>query len=300
METRVRPYNRQEDYQRVGDFLVETFVKGPRHHNWRQPRWEYMHFHPMLDESSLRRIGVWENAGRIVAVAHYETAVGEAFFEVRHGFEHLRQEMLEYAQSHLCHHTGDGGGALQAMINDFDHDFEAIAASQGFLKDRAAAQWVSEYVVPERFPAIELPGGFRLQSLADENDLSKVNRVLWKGFNHPGEPPPDGVEGRRKMQSAPNFRQDLTVVVRAPNGEYASFCGMWFDPVHRVCDVEPVATDPEYRRLGLGKAVVLEGIRRCAELGATVAYVGSGQQFYAALGFKRIFAAYPWVKHFFA
>lgn len=43
--------------------------------------------------------------------------------------------------------------------------------------------------------------------------------------------------------------------------------------------VEPVATDPDYRRMDLGKAAVLEGIRRCGELGAEVAYVGSVKDF---------------------
>ena len=38
-----------------------------------------MHSHPALDESALERIGIWEDEGEIVAGAHYETALGEAF-----------------------------------------------------------------------------------------------------------------------------------------------------------------------------------------------------------------------------
>jgi len=84
--------------------------------------------------------------------------------------------------------------------------------------------------------------------------------------------------------------------VEAPDGNFASFCGMWYDSTHRFAYVEPVATDPDYRRMGLGKAAVLEGIRRCKQLGATVAYVGSGQPFYEAMGFQKMFAAFMWVK----
>ena len=36
----------------------------------------------MLDESSLSEIGVWEEAGQIVAVAHYESTLGEAFLDL--------------------------------------------------------------------------------------------------------------------------------------------------------------------------------------------------------------------------
>ena len=97
-------------------------------------------------------------------------------------------------------------------------------------------------------------------------------------------PAVDGVDDRRFMQSAPNYRKDLNIAVEAPNGDFASYCGMWLEPRHAIAYVEPVATDPTYRRLGLGRAAVLEGVRRCGARGATVAYVGSAQEFYRSLG----------------
>ena len=62
--------------------------------------------------------------------------------------------------------------------------------------------------------------------------------------------------------------------------------------------MEPVATDPDYSRLGLGKAPVLEGIRRCADLGAKEAFVGSDQLFYQAIGFRKVFNTACWVNYF--
>jgi predicted N-acetyltransferase YhbS len=50
--------------------------------------------------------------------------------------------------------------------------------------------------------------------------------------------------------------------------------------------------------MGLGKAAVLEGIRRCGELGATVAYVGSDQEFYLAIGFTKVYNNDCWRKYF--
>ncbi len=122
--------------------------------------------------------------------------------------------------------------------------------------------------------------------------------ALWRGFNHPGEPPPDGIEGRRKVQSGPHFRHDLAIVVQAPDGAFVAYSGLWFDPVNRLGYVEPVATDPDYRRLGLGTAAVLEGIRRCGELEATAAYIGSNRPFYLAMGFKVLYTSNCWVRTF--
>jgi hypothetical protein len=48
------------------------------------------------------------------------------------------------------------------------------------------------------------------------------------------------------MQSAPNYRKDLNVVVEAPDGNFVSYCGVWYEPENALAYVEPVATDPDY------------------------------------------------------
>ncbi len=299
MTATVRPYNRAEDYDRIGQFLIDTYRAQGGPGNWLQARWEYMHFHPEFDESSHHRIGVWEDNGRgpgraaIVAVANYEMTLGEAFFQVHADYGHLKEEMLDHAERHLCAPTDDGRGYLRAYIADSDAEFEAIVRRRGYRKHEEHAQPDSHFRIPRPFPEITLPAGFRLRSLDDDNDLRKVDRVLWRGFNHPGEPQYDP-EGRALMQSAPNYRKDLNIVVQAPNGDFAAYCGMWYLPAHRLGYVEPVAADPDYRRMGLGRTAVLEGIRRCGELGATVAVAGSSQEFYLSFGFAVVSNLYPW------
>lgn len=96
------------------------------------------------------------------------------------------------------------------------------------------------------------------------------------------------------MQSAPNYRKDLNIVVEAPDGNFVAYCGMWLQLEHSLAYVEPVATDPAYRRMGLGAAAVLEGIRRSGECGATEAWVGSTQPFYQSLGFQQAYASSVW------
>ncbi|OZV13934.1 hypothetical protein CIW83_00390 [Tissierella sp. P1] len=70
----------------------------------------------------------------------------------------------------------------------------------------------------------------------------------------------------------PNVDLNLKVAVVAPDGNFVSYCGMWYDPEVGYAVVEPVATDPDYRRMGLGKAAVLEGIKRVGKLGAKTAW----------------------------
>ena len=298
MSIEIRSYKGLEDFKKIGHFLIETYQPGEKPGNWLQPRWEYMHYHPDLDESALSRIGVWEDDGNIVGIAHYEGQPGEVYFQIHPDFTHLKSIMLKYAENHLYARLDDGRGYVRAYINDFDIEFESIAEQQGYKKEENAPELISQFTITHPLPTIGLPDGFRLISLHDDNDLNKVHRVLWRGFNHPGEPPEEGIEWRRKMQSAPNFRRDLNIVVEAPDGSFVSYCGMWYEESNEIAYVEPVATDPDYRRMGLGTAAVLEGIRRCGELGATVAFDGAVQTFYTAMGFEKSFVRYPWTKHF--
>ena len=297
MNITFRQYGRPGDFESVGNFLVQHFRPGNQDGNWLQPTWEYMHSHPALNESSLEKIGIWEDSGEITGVVHYESRLGEAFFEIHPGYSHLKPAMLEYAETHLYGETKDGRRYVRAYVNDFDEAFAAIVKSRGYEKDERYTRPISQFVIPHPFPPIDLPEGFRLQSLADDNDLVKVHRVLWRGFDNAGEPPAEGIEGRKKMQSGPNFCQDLTIVVQSPQGDFVSFCGTWYESTNKIAYVEPVATDPEYRRMGLGKAAVREGIRRCGILGATVAFVGSDLEFYRAIGFEKRFDSDCWTKH---
>lgn len=296
MPIRLRSFAGPEDLAAIGSFLARHYQPGNRDGNWFEPVWEYAYTHPYFDESAIGEIGLWEDGGELVAVATYESRLGEAFFQTHPAYAHLKPEMLDYAEAHLSAPGPDGRRVLKAYVNDFDRAFAEVVAARGYRLDPGSARPMSQFDIPSPFPAIPLPAGFRLISLADENDLRKIHRVLWRGFNHPGEPPEEGLEGRRKMQSGPHFRKDLTIIAEAPNGEYASYCGMWYDATNRIAYVEPVATDPSYRRMGLGRAAVLEGIRRCGALGATVAYVGSEQPFYLSFGFRKIYTEDCWVK----
>lgn len=294
----VQRYEHATDYSRVGQFLIDTYRPGDRHDNWLQPRWEYMHYHPLFDERlnmAFSSSGVWESAGDIVGVAHFEHRPGQVFFQVHPDFTYLKPQMVEYTEAYLSVEAGHNKRKNAIWVNDFDAGLQSIVSERGYHLVAGIKESWSIFEIRDPFPAIRLPDGFRLQSLADENDLSKLHRVLHRGFDHPGEPPLDELAGRKKMQSAPNYRKDLNIVAVAPDSSYASYCGMWQDHANRVAYVEPVCTDPEYRRMGLGRAILLEGIRRCGAEGATIAVDGS-LPFYVSVGFKKLFDINLWAR----
>jgi GNAT superfamily N-acetyltransferase len=301
MNTPFRNYSHTADYRLVSEFLIAHHQPGNQDGNWLEPMWEYMHGHPNLDSASLEKIGLWEEAGEIVGVAHYESRLGEAFFQFHPAFRRLREEMLEYAEANLAGNSSqDERKYLCAYVNDNDAEFIALVKDHGYERDPDGDRPMTKFDIPNPFPPIKLPEGFRLTSLAEDCDWVKVHRVMWRGFDHGNDVPmsEEEFESRRKMFDTPKARRDLKIAVQAPDGNFAAFCGMFYEPSGRFAYVEPVATDPDYRRMGLGKAAVLEGIRRCGALGAAVAYVGNDLPIYQAIGFKKVYGSECWKKYF--
>lgn len=300
MNITFRKYNHADDYQLVSELLIRHYRTGNLDGNWIEPMWEYMHFHPALEPSHLGRNGVWEEVGEIVAVCHYEWHLGEAFFQFHPAYRHLREEMLDHAEKNLAGVSSrDGRKYLCAYVNNNDEEFVSLVRESGYERDPESDRPMAMFDIPDPFPQITLPEGFRLKSLADDADWAKVHRVLWRGFNHGDDVPmnEEEFESRRRMFDTPKARRDLKIVVEAPDGNFAVFCGMFYEPTGRFGYVEPVATIPEYRRMGLGKAAVLEGIRRCTMLGADKAYVGNDLPVYLSTGFKVIYISQCWRKY---
>ncbi|MBN1317775.1 MAG: GNAT family N-acetyltransferase [Anaerolineales bacterium] len=270
------------DFHRVRDFLVRINRKNPIRYGFEWGRWEWAFSLPYLDTTHLSKIGVWEKDATIVGLVTYETEPGTAYFCLDQDFDFLKKEMLVYARDNL----GDKEGNLKILISNTDRTFQRAAAGCGFKPTQDGEAWSVYDIDVDRIEYTISPG-YSILSLAEDCDLMKYNKVLWRGFNHEGEPPTtaEQIEIERISLSGPHLNPALNVVAVSPDGDYASYCGMWYDEKTEYALVEPVATDPAYRRLGLGKAVVLEGIRRCGKLGAKQAYVGSSQQFYYQLGF---------------
>lgn len=295
-----RAYNVERDFQKVSEFLLRTYNDKENNQNWLQARWEYMHYHPYFYNPDLKKahnkIRIWEDGGKIVGVAHFELMLVDCYIEIDSDYSYLKEEIIEYAEENL---KGEfqGKKLLAIYVNEHDKEFKEILNAKGFINEDKHNEYMSVFNISESFPQIFIPEGYKIKSLQEENDLYKVHRVLWRGFNHEGEPNED-LSGRELMQSAPNYRMDLNIVAVAPNGDYVSYCGLWYDIKNKIAYVEPVATDPDYRQKGLGRAVVLEGIRRSSKLGATKVYVATNKQFYLNIGFEVIYKMEAWLKYF--
>lgn len=293
-----RLYLNAVHYDAISQFLVDVFEPTEHMLNWMQPRWEYMHAHPFIAQVPLDKIAVFEDQDQIVGVAHPEEKLAFVYFQRAPGYDHVLPLMFDHADRHF------GGRSLMlerdvigVFIGDFDKVFEETAMDRGYELVEGYHEGYSRIVLDQPIPKAEVPRGIRIHSLEKDNDHNKINKCLWSGFNHEGDIPEAELDQPAVAQSAPNFRPDLTMVAVAPNGDYVSYAGMWHEQTHKVGYVEPVATNPDYRRLGLARALVTESLRRIQADGAESVWVASDQEFYLSLGFEKQFQRNLWVKY---
>lgn len=286
-----RNYNNEpgisEDYFKVRDFIIRLGYS-----EFTYARWDWMITHGILRVDSIHKIGIWEDKKDIVGVATFDLHLGNAFYLTSPGYEQLKREMLLYSIDNLSDND-----ELVVVIQDTDKAFQDIAAEHGFYATEDKESDAIFYL--DKTPTdYNLPDGFRITSMKDTYDPYQYRRVLWKGFNHElngeGEFIFKGMANVDLEMLRPNVDLELKIAVIEPEGNFVSYCGMWYDEKAGFAFIEPVATDPEYRGLGLGKAAVLEGIRRVGEKGAKIAIVGSSQQFYYSIGMRPFATSTLW------
>ena len=292
-----RKYNHESDYQKVNQLLYDSFVID-KYVNWIQPRWEYMHYHPILNKEDYKLFKVWLDNDELVAVIHHEHRVGQAFLQVKDGYDYLKEEMIIHAENNLVGQK-EGKKYLDFYCKEFDKVTINLLKQRGYTRIKEDSPWlIVTKLDPNEAQLPNLSDEFELIGLDKENNLAQVDRVLWPGFNHESEPDGD-LTDRKLMQSPENFNKYLNVVIKEKSsGNYVSYSGSWYDPNNKVGYIEPVATDPDFRKKGLGKVAVLECVKRLKTLGAKTVYVESGIPFYLRIGFKPVFKYEVWHKEF--
>ena len=127
MAVTVRPYDTRHDYQKVDRFLIEVFDPSDHQLNWMQPRWEYMHAHPYIENFDLRVIAIFEEDGEIVGVAHPEDKPTFVYFQRRPGYDHILPLMFDHADQKF------GGPSImlnRTIIGLFINDFDILARNR--------------------------------------------------------------------------------------------------------------------------------------------------------------------------
>jgi ribosomal protein S18 acetylase RimI-like enzyme len=113
-----------------------------------------------------------------------------------------------------------------------------------------------------------LPEGFRFRTAAEVGPEAAARAHLdaW----HPSK---YSLESYQGIQRTATYRDDLHIVIEAPDGTMAASAIMWLDELNQTVEFEPVGTHRDFRQLGLGQATMLHGMHVARAAGATHATV---------------------------
>ena len=145
-----------DDYREVREFLARVNAQKLYMPRFLWGAWEWAVTHGGRDQDNLGKIGLWEDGGKLVAIAAYECPLGEGFLIVDEDYAWLKPDLVDYAQEHL-HDNGklrlllpDGDDALQALgqvrPDGVHHGRGGLALAVGLQKGHAAGKAQVLYV----------------------------------------------------------------------------------------------------------------------------------------------------------
>jgi GNAT superfamily N-acetyltransferase len=276
----MRKYETDDDYWRLRVFLRDVFLLNNRRPtSWQVARLDYWRWFgvEIIESYAWEDNGIflWETPSGQIAAALNPEGQGELYLQTHPAFytPDLVCEMVEVAEKHLSVSHEKEGHKPRIWVHDYESVIQEVLARRGYRK----GSWPADE--RQRSLALPLPEarpveGFTIRSLGEIEELPARSWSSWRSF-HPDAPEAEyiGWEWYHCIQQVPLYRRDLDIVAVAPGGEIAAFCTLWYDDVTRTGYFEPVGTAPEYQRRGLGKAVMIEAMRRAKRLGATLVTV---------------------------
>jgi ribosomal protein S18 acetylase RimI-like enzyme len=144
-----------------------------------------------------------------------------------------------------------------------------------------------------------LPDGFTIRPLRGEEEHVSRAAAARRAFQSTMDPDAHAARYLGFMRSVA-YIPDHDLVAVAPDGRVAAFTVFWPDAELSLAQFEPVGTDPDFQRLGLGRAVLLDALRQLERSGIAHARVMTNGDNHAAIalyeacGFERVDTLVNW------
>ena len=286
-----RRYDILKDFHAVYNFLEATYDFETLNSYLLPQYWEYAHYLLWFDYISTHRMGLWEKSGALVGVSVYEMEMGKVHLHTDPEHRGLLPQLLDWAEAELAIEK-EGKRNLGVWITDKEKEKQELLGDRGYRCTYRDPVKIFRY--KNAFMDRKLPEGFRLIN-GYEVDYAKIGECYWRGFDHEDDQPEKNAEGNMKVANAPHARKDLMSIVVAPNEEYACALGMWVDEQNKYAYLDPLATVPKYRRMGLATVALTEAMKKTKALGAEYCF-GGGREFYTDIGFEIICHREIWEK----
>lgn len=261
-----------------------------------------------LDAS--RDVRLWQEDGKLIGFGMIDLAYWGLLFFARPGAQgrDIEEEIVAWGIAHASERVQEleqerGRRVdLTTRVREDDGVRVELLERHGFTRrEDYALRMVCQFT--ESIPAPEIPAGFTLRHVTGKHELEPYIAMHNEIFPRAGQT----VEARLGWMESAEYIPELDLVAVAPDGTLAAFCLCWIDHEESSRSgrsegwTDPLGTRPAFRRKGLARAIVLEGLRRLRAYGADAAILGvssantAALRLYESLGFREIYHVYTYV-----
>ena len=270
---------KNNDYDALIDFLIKLSNEGINHINWNWARFEWMIEHPETDKSKLETIGLWWEKDSVVGAAIFDMYYGEAFCGALKAYADILPDILDYAYNNLSDESG-----LGIAICDGDLKTIEMATQLGYEKADQKEN-IMAFDLNTSIPS-KMPLDVVIREYDPAENPYEFAWLLWQGFDHGNDKLEFESQDKKEQQLRKHLDKRLSLAAVDTLGNIVGYVCLWYSPKTDYAYVEPVCTIPEFRNMGISKALLAEAFGRATKLGASKAIVISDMDFYKKLGFS--------------
>jgi len=296
-----RNYHWDTDFEHCREFLRGIFEEKDSLLYWIPSRLENIKFGPCGTEYSdvdVAGLRIWEDETKIVAIALPDSPT-DYYIQTHPKYTFLDQEIIRWIESYVKKTKEYQTLKLNIYVLETDTGRQTLLSNMGY-KNKGLWEYNRKLSLSIPVPEYKLPDGFTIRNVKGSEDYLQVKEVLSSVFSHCSNMTEKQFE---TYTTASFYNKELDLVVVTPDGmTFAAFCTIRMDPLSKIAEFEPVGTHPDYRKLGLGKALLCEGLARLRKYHPAMVCIGgaatteAANRLYDSIGFADKVGVHQWQK----
>ncbi len=211
----------------------------------------------------------------------------------------LEAEALDWAESELQGWFRKENRLYTPIILEITRGHNSrikLLETRGYShSEEKGSELISERSLDDPIPTPILPGGFRVREFRDGHEAANLVEVMNAAFGWSWT-----ADEYVRVVRSPAYHTGYKLVIEAAYGRFVAFCFVMLDTVNALGMFEDVGTHPDFRRLGLGRALLYAGMHRMKEAGMKsvlvphIASVIPAVRLYESVGFRPKY----WIDHY--
>lgn len=289
-EIKMHNYKNTKDFERILDFTQKTWTPNSQYHIGDLAWGRFQHINKENDWVT----AIWELNGEMIGWGWIELP-SYLNFSVDPNYPEAANMIIKWFEDKVT------SNELTTMVLNKETQLLEALQNNEYLNDPAEPFFTHMAHPLKNLAEPILPGGFIARPIRGEEDLKKrvdAHRAAW----HPSKVCEDSY--RNVMMTKP-YKKNLDWIVESTTGKFVSYCLIWMDEKNGVGLLEPIGTHPDYRKLGLARAVCLHALHELKKEDAHTAIVKPRgddayplpAKFYRSLGFRSYNFTKTYTKH---